>query len=1048
MPRRIAFALVGVVVSVVLGTGSASAGAVHVFSSSFGSAGAQAGEVSLVEGGGVAVNTSTHDVYVADTGNARVDQFSSTGEFIRAWGWGVADGLPAFESCTLTCQQGMQGSGAGQFTTPMFVAVDNSSGASAGDVYVGDTGTNTVSKFSASGAFISTNDGSSATAPVAGPFGALAGVTVDGSGNLWVYDTNSDVFEFAQDASFLTDWNSGRGVNPAGIDADSAGNVYVLTGAGTVEQFTAAGADVGPVNGDALDPTGFAFDRSSDQLYMDSGGSLVRHYEASCDAGGSCTAVDSFGSGQLNGAAGLAVDYANQDVYAVDPGNARIDTFAPAAVPDVVTGQASGVTVTTATLEGTVNAESTVSTDCHFAYVDDAHFDASEPDPYAAGQTASCASTPSGSSPVAVSADITGLTPGVVYHFRLSAANANGTVTGVDETFATGPVILSSSVANVTVTSADLRARINPYLRSTTYHFEYGTSTSYGQSTVQSASIGSDAEPHSVSVHIQGLAASTVYHYRVVASNSAAPSGLSGPDHTFITQSPAGTSSLPDGRGYELVTPVVKGDGALSSANLPFSLIGGFQASSSGDGLAYSTYTAFPGARAGGYVNYVAARGGSGWSSQDLTPPQATLNEQVNLSPSIMGFSADLSKAVFQNGGGGMGQDSPPLVPGEPQNNQNVFVRDNTTGAYQLADVTLAGATPALAAFQGASADYSHVFFVSAARLTPEAIDKTSTFGENLYQWAGGAVSLVSQIPVSPATRCGGGGPACVASPLNAGLGGGYGGQNSAADAGFINAVSPDGSKVFFISGEVPGAEQDYQIYMRENGSTTVEVSASQKSNGSGPGGSDPNGSRFVQSWKASADGSQAFFTSCEQLTNDSTAHSEPTPALVCGGGSDLYRYDSNSGGLTDLTVDHNGDPLGADVLGVLGTSTDGSYVYFVANGVLAGGASPGGCHDVFGENEGQCNLYVSHDGVVTFIARLANNGDRLDWTGRMPARVTPDGTHLVFESVRSLTGYDNAVSDGSSSCGPTIEFTPEGVTVQRGVPLQCRLSRADVCFV
>ncbi len=132
----------------------------HAFSTSFGSTGSAAGQVSLASNSGVAVNSTTHDIYVADTGNARVDQFSSTGTFIRAWGWGVADGLPVFETCTLTCQAGMLGSGAGQFTTPTFVAVDNSGGASAGDVYVGDSANKTVSKFTATGAYISTNDGS------------------------------------------------------------------------------------------------------------------------------------------------------------------------------------------------------------------------------------------------------------------------------------------------------------------------------------------------------------------------------------------------------------------------------------------------------------------------------------------------------------------------------------------------------------------------------------------------------------------------------------------------------------------------------------------------------------------------------------------------------------------------------------------------------------------------------------------------------------------------------------------------------------------------
>src|SRR4051794_28771238 len=56
----------------------------HVFSTSFGNSGSGDGQVSSPQG--VGVNATSHDVYVADTGNARIDQFSSAGAFIRAFG--------------------------------------------------------------------------------------------------------------------------------------------------------------------------------------------------------------------------------------------------------------------------------------------------------------------------------------------------------------------------------------------------------------------------------------------------------------------------------------------------------------------------------------------------------------------------------------------------------------------------------------------------------------------------------------------------------------------------------------------------------------------------------------------------------------------------------------------------------------------------------------------------------------------------------------------------------------------------------------------------
>ena len=107
-------------------------------------------------GSGVAVDEQTHDVYVADTNNHRVAEFSSSGTFVRVWGWGVSDGQAKLETCSSSCEEGLSGAGPGQFEIPVFVTVDNSSGASAGDVYVGDSGDTLISKFSSSGALIET----------------------------------------------------------------------------------------------------------------------------------------------------------------------------------------------------------------------------------------------------------------------------------------------------------------------------------------------------------------------------------------------------------------------------------------------------------------------------------------------------------------------------------------------------------------------------------------------------------------------------------------------------------------------------------------------------------------------------------------------------------------------------------------------------------------------------------------------------------------------------------------------------------------------------
>jgi hypothetical protein len=141
--------------------------------------------------------------------------------------------------------------------------------------------------------------------------------------------------------------------------------------------------------------------------------------------------------------------------------------------------------------------------------------------------------------------------------------------------------------------------------------------------------------------------------------------------------------------------------------------------------------------------------------------------------------------------------------------------------------------------------------------------------------------------------------------------------------------------------------------------------------------------------------------------------------------GNDLYRYEAESGGLTDLTPDQD-DPNGAEVQGALGVSENGAYVYFVANGVLASGSNangeialPGDCQGHPGAATGSCNLYASHGDTVEFIARLQADDDAINWAPtpmgvsslssfQPTARVSADGRTLLFRSSRRLSAYPN----------------------------------------
>ena len=104
---------------------------------------------------------------------------------------------------------------------------------------------------------------------------------------------------------------------------------------------------------------------------------------------------------------------------------------------------------------------------------------------------------------------------------------------GVDAVSITAsPSAATQPATAVSLTGATLNGTVNPAGDATTYHFEYGTTTTYGTSTV-AQSAGSDAAPHPESAPISGLQPGSTYHYRIVATNSSGTAA--GPDATFTT---------------------------------------------------------------------------------------------------------------------------------------------------------------------------------------------------------------------------------------------------------------------------------------------------------------------------------------------------------------------------------------------------------------------------------------------------------------------------------------------------------------------------------
>jgi len=264
----------------------------------------------VVGSSGIAVDSSGN-VYVADSGNTRVQKFDSNGKFITQWGY--------------------YGDGDGQFSDPEGIAVDSS-----GNVYVADSDRDRIQKFDSNGKFI-TKWGSGGTGD--GQFSDPQGIAVDSSGNVYVVDYfNNRIQKFDSNGKFITKWGStgtgdGQFVNPSDISVDSSGNVYVADNLNDrIQKFDSNGkfitkwGSTGTGDGQFRTLQGIAVDSSGNVYVVDYGNDRIQKFDSN---GKFITKWGSQGSGdgQFNRPFGITVDsYGN--VYVADPGNNRVQVFA------------------------------------------------------------------------------------------------------------------------------------------------------------------------------------------------------------------------------------------------------------------------------------------------------------------------------------------------------------------------------------------------------------------------------------------------------------------------------------------------------------------------------------------------------------------------------------------------------------------------------------------------------------------------------------------------------------------------------------------------
>ena len=201
------------------------------------------------------------------------------------------------------------------------------------------------------------------------------------------------------------------------------------------------------------------------------------------------------------------------------------------AAPVVVTTTAYPVAFTTAGLTGTIQPNG-LDTTYWFQWGGTAGY----------GQTTSSNLVyGSNTAPVSVGVGINGLAAGTTYHFQLYGSNSDGISSGGDVTFTTpipppAAIVATFAPSNITSTSALLQGTVNGEGSTWLGFYEWGTTTSYGNTTANFYYPGTSGPgaTYPETAALSGLAPNTTYHYRIDAYNGN-PNEALGNDVTFST---------------------------------------------------------------------------------------------------------------------------------------------------------------------------------------------------------------------------------------------------------------------------------------------------------------------------------------------------------------------------------------------------------------------------------------------------------------------------------------------------------------------------------
>ncbi len=593
------------------------------------------------------------------------------------------------------------------------------------------------------------------------------------------------------------------------------------------------------------------------------------------------------------------------------------------------------------------------------------------------------------------------------------------------------------SASETTATSSTLGSLIDPHGTATRYAFRYSTgavprageacSGSCVETTAGSlpAVFGHQA----VTAELSKLAPSTVYHYRVFAEYELGGKTLfseagteEGGELTFKTQQEVLGETLPDGRQWQLVSPDAKNGASI----LDMPVEGGLsQASKDGSRVTYVAEGAFgagsepEGNRAPEVTQVLSERTKEGWSTTDIdTKHNEAEGVTPGSAPEYRAFSEDLSTGLVVPFGKSAFE-APPLST-EASERTPYLRHDETcaqvpTSCYQ--PLVKAGNVPAETVFGGrvtflaGTATMSHVVLSSTAHLTSEPAFASN----NLYDWSAGQLQLISRLPSGePAPYPALGGSAFASTEV----------------LNLRNAISGNGSRfvfsTYYNAVQRVSTNEPSGLYLRSMAQPdSIRLDVPEAGTSQAPGScSESSTCEHPVFQGASEDGSTIFFTDQERLTKEAGANYRQPDLYAC----EVKEENNEIVGcnLTDLSVARPGES--GNVQGnVLGVGKEGSVVYFVADGALAGGAT-GNCRagevgqnkELHESTEAQpisttCGMFVEHRlpsggwSGPELVQRLSGE-DEYDWgtqPGRLAtvvARVSPNGQWLAFMSDESLT--------------------------------------------